>query len=159
MERLLLERQWRIHLGQRELSEARVRNAVLPNFLDWIYHDRRRGMSFHFTQILTGHGCFRDYLYYIGRDVTSLCAHCEAGIDFAQPTLEECVAWRVEKAELKRMVGDDLTPSSLVRAMLETEENWTVAVYFADSVMSQKETAERIRQAAGAERHPVSLQG
>lgn len=44
--------------------------AIRPCLLEWV--DRARGgLSFHLTQVLSGHGCFGDYLCRIGR------AHCK----------------------------------------------------------------------------------
>ncbi|XP_032689123.1 uncharacterized protein LOC116852665 [Odontomachus brunneus] len=44
-ERLLLYRQWEVHLRQRRLSGTRVREAVSPNFWEWIERHRNRGLS------------------------------------------------------------------------------------------------------------------
>ena len=44
-------------------------------------------------QVLTGHGCFGEYLYRIRRERTTRCHHCAIGQDSAQHTLEVCPVW------------------------------------------------------------------
>lgn len=76
MERLLLHRQWYLHNSRDRLSGLRVRMAIQPVFFDWIGRNRKLGISFHLTQLLTGHGCFSDYLYRIEREEFNICFHC-----------------------------------------------------------------------------------
>src|SRR5436190_740793 len=48
------------------------------------------------TQVLSGHGCFREYLRRIGKEAPARCHHCPKGQreeDSARHTLLECVAW------------------------------------------------------------------
>lgn len=91
MERLLLHRQWLLHIMRRtNRFGLRIRVAVTPNFNAWINRDRKWGSSYHLTQILTGHGCFGDYLHRIGREPSSASFHCGDPLDDAQHTLEEC---------------------------------------------------------------------
>nr|XP_012236061.1 PREDICTED: uncharacterized protein LOC105680169 [Linepithema humile] len=70
--------------------------AIQPCLPEWVDR-RRRGLGFHLTQVLTGHGCFGDYLCRIGREHTTQCHHCAADRDSAQHTLTECEAWREER--------------------------------------------------------------
>lgn len=119
MEKLLLHRQWKIHLENgANLSGLRVRTAVFPSFSEWIAHDRKWGVEFHLTQIMTGHECFGDYLCRIGKEPSNLCLHCGSDVDTAQHTLESCVSWVVERTELCEVIGYDLSLPSLVRVML-----------------------------------------
>lgn len=147
MEKLLLHRQWQIHVRRNGLSGARVRRAVAPIFMEWISRDRKFGLGFHLTQLVTGHGCFSDYLYRISREDHDMCYHCGTGTDSAQHTLMECASWIGERAELCLTVGPDLSLSSLIRKMLSSDLCWRAAVRFANEVMLHKEEAERIRRA------------
>lgn len=124
MEKLLLHRQWRIHIasGTNHFS-LRVRAAVLPIFNEWIDHPRKWGMNFHLTQILTGHGCFGDYLHRIGREASSACFHCGDALDTAQHTLEDCSAWLVERSDLRQVIGPIISLPFLMRVMLTSEDN------------------------------------
>ncbi|PZC76931.1 hypothetical protein B5X24_HaOG203975 [Helicoverpa armigera] len=43
-------------------------------------------------------------------------------------------------------VGDDLSLPSVIAAMLRSEEAWEAVASFCEDVMSQKESAERVRE-------------
>ncbi|XP_032670984.1 uncharacterized protein LOC116844028 [Odontomachus brunneus] len=104
-------------------------------------------LTFRTTQVLTGHGCFGEYLHRIvRRECTSRCHHCEAAEDTAQHTLGECPAWEEERRVFVGVVGADLSPPALIRAMLEGREAWSAVTSFCKDVMSQKEEQERARR-------------
>ena len=41
-------------------------------------------LTFRLTQVLTGHGCFGEYLRKIGAEETAACHHCPADTNTAQ---------------------------------------------------------------------------
>ncbi|XP_011051555.1 PREDICTED: uncharacterized protein LOC105144373 [Acromyrmex echinatior] len=62
--------------------------AILPCLEKWVGKGWG-GLSFHTTQVvLTGHGCFGEYLRRIGNKLTARCRHCDGDRDTAQHTLE-----------------------------------------------------------------------
>ncbi|XP_011066018.1 PREDICTED: uncharacterized protein LOC105153085, partial [Acromyrmex echinatior] len=96
-----------------------------------------------FARVLTGHGCFGEYLCRIGKEPTTGCRHCDGDRDIAQHTLEACPAWAGEGGVLVREIGEDLSLPAVVRAMIGRESAWAAFSSFCDRVMSQKEEAER----------------
>jgi len=72
------------------------------------------------AQVLTGHGCFGQYLCRIGREMSPGCHHCGEDRDTAQHALEACVAWGVQRRALVQVIGEDLSLVAVVRAMTET---------------------------------------
>jgi len=68
----------------------RIVGAIRPVLEDWV--DRRHGgLSFRLVQVLTGHGCFGEYLHEKARrEPTTQCHHCAEVRDTVQHTLEEC---------------------------------------------------------------------
>jgi hypothetical protein len=97
-------------------------------------------------QVLSGHGCFGKYLHQIARrEVTPVCHECGAAEDTAQHTLEACAAWGPQHHTLTQLIGDDLSLPGMVGAMLGSERAWKAAVSFCETVISQKEAAERDR--------------
>ncbi|CAL1687484.1 unnamed protein product [Lasius platythorax] len=148
VEELLFRRQWYIQLSGPSFPGVRTREAILPNLNDWI--ERKHGsVSFHLTQLLTGHGCFNSYLYKIGKADSPICAHCGREHDTAEHTLQACTTWSMERNELKKEVGHDLSLGVVVGAMIALEKTWAAAIWFAETVMLAKEVAERARQMAG----------
>jgi hypothetical protein len=91
--------------------------------------------------VLTGHGCFGEYLQRIGKERTARCHHC-AGQDSAQHTLEECPAWDEEREDLTAVMGQDLSLPTLISLMLRDKDRWRVALSFCEEVIKQKERAE-----------------
>ncbi|XP_025264637.1 uncharacterized protein LOC112638003 [Camponotus floridanus] len=110
------------------------------------------------TQVLTGHGCFGEYLCRIGKERTERCHHCACPRDSAQHTLEICPAWAAERADLIAEVGQDLTLSAVITAMTERVEAWRAVSSFCGKVMARKKDAERVRRGEGgrhrATQHP-----
>ncbi|XP_029158340.1 uncharacterized protein LOC114930650 [Nylanderia fulva] len=95
------------------------------------------------TQVLTGHGCFGEYLCRIKKERTTRCHHCGCERDTAGHTLQECVAWAEEREKLAAAIERDLTLPAVVKAMVTEEEAWKAFSSFCEKVLSQKEEAER----------------
>ncbi|XP_049884542.1 uncharacterized protein LOC126379767 [Pectinophora gossypiella] len=136
--------EWRVRLEGPRPSRQRVVGAILPSFAPWM--DKCWNGSYRLTQVLTGHGCFGHYLHRIGRETSAQCHHCSDDEDDAQHTLEECPAWNTERRTLISTIGADLSPPAVVAAMLSGESHWRAMVTFCESVMTQKEAAERDRE-------------
>lgn len=82
---------------------------------------RQGEVTYWLTQVLTGHGCFGQYLCRIGRECTTPCHHCEGVCNTAQHTLAECSAWS-EQPGIEGIVGGELSLSVLVTCMVGSEE-------------------------------------
>ena len=121
--------------------------AILPCLEEWVGRGWG-GLSFHATQVLTGHGCFGEYLCRIGKEPTTCCHHCDGDRDTAQHTLETCPAWAGERGVLVREIGEDLSLPAVVKEIVGRESAWRAFSSFCDRVMSQKEEAERQRERA-----------
>lgn len=136
---------WRIWLTNPTINGARIIQAIHPRMQGWL--ERSWGhLTFHATQILSGHGCFGQYLHRIGREAVARCQHCPADNDTAQHTLETCEAWAEERRELQTVVGNDLSLRTLVGKILDAEDAWKAFTMFAGRVMAKKEAAERERR-------------
>ncbi|XP_039301770.1 uncharacterized protein LOC120356929 [Solenopsis invicta] len=140
-------RHWRERLPHVSVG-LRVVEAVGPIQDRWVGRDRG-GLSFRMTQVLTGHGCFGEHLHErAGREATAKCHHCPEPRDTAQHTLEICPAWADERRALMAVVGHDLSLPTLVEKILESQEKWDTFASFCETVMLQKEAAERVREDA-----------
>jgi len=85
---------------------------------------------FRVAQVLTGHGCFGQYLCRIGKEMSPGCHHCEEDRDTAQHTLEAYVAWEVQRRALVLVIGEDLFLAAVIRAMTQQEESWRAVTVF-----------------------------
>lgn len=120
--------------------------AIRPVLERWV--GRKGGfLSFHLTQVLSGHGCFGRYLFRrAGREPKMQCHDCGDAEDTAQHTLAVWPAWAERRAALVAVVGGDLSLPVVVKAMLGEERRWEAVASFCEDVMTQKEAAERGRE-------------
>ncbi|XP_025152748.1 uncharacterized protein LOC105184948 [Harpegnathos saltator] len=107
-------------------------------------------LTFRMTQVLTGHGCFGEYLCRIGKEGTAHCHHCDADHDSVQYTLQDCPAWAAERGVVIRGLGHDLSLPTIVNAIVGSERKWRIFASFCEAVILQMEAAEETcRQAEG----------
>ncbi|CAK9834318.1 Putative 115 kDa protein in type-1 retrotransposable element R1DM [Anthophora retusa] len=139
------EERWRSQLSEPAIAAKRAVQAVLPVFDQWV-EGGRRGLTYRVTQVLTGHGCFGEFLCRIGKEAAPLCHHCGEREDTAQHTLEACPAWAAERRVLVSAVGEDLSCPALLKQMLDGRDKWDAVASFCEQVMLQKEAAERARE-------------
>ena len=75
-------------------------------------------MTFHLTQILTGHGCFRSYLKRIGVYESAECATCPEIDEDVGRVLFVCPRFREERKRFRALSEDPLTPEGIGRCLL-----------------------------------------
>lgn len=140
-----LEEEWQHRLANPNAGIVTI-EAIRPVFLEWLKRDHGL-LTFRLTQVLSGHGCFAKYLCLIGREATAACHHCNSSLDTAKHTLEECLAWADSRQELVTVLGgNDLSLSTVVSKMVTSETSWQGVVDFCETVLTQKENAERDRE-------------
>ncbi|KMQ85900.1 reverse transcriptase [Lasius niger] len=138
-------REWRGRLDDPSLAGHWTVGAVRPCFETWLERGWGR-LTYRLTQVLSGHGCFGEYLCRIGKESTTQCHYCGAGRDTALHTLEECPAWAEERRVLTDTIGGDLSLPTVVRAMVDSERSWNAMASFCERVMLRKEAAEQDRK-------------
>ncbi|XP_046743167.1 uncharacterized protein LOC124409530 [Diprion similis] len=141
-EGLRVREQWKANTERSDLPSERIRCAIRANWEEW-FNRSHGGMSFRLTQVMTGHGYFGSFQCRIGKIANPTCEHCGRAADTVEHTVEVCPAWHKEREILRATVGEDLTLTSLVRAMARSREGWAAVTRFADQVMTRKERAER----------------
>nr|XP_033203056.1 uncharacterized protein LOC117164236 [Bombus vancouverensis nearcticus] len=102
--RALLDR-WRDSLDTKAGAPGiSVLRAVLPNWDAWL-DGGGPPLTHRVTQVLTGHGCFAEYLHRIGKEATARCHHCDGSVHSAQHRLEYSPAWARPRRDLIVEVG------------------------------------------------------
>jgi len=151
--RRIMIQQWTDELQTPSAGHDTV-TAILPEIRRWLARKHRQ-MTFRLTQVLTGHGCFGRYLCKIARrERSAICTDCRLAEDTARHTLQECSAWSVQRAELVRVIGADLSLPAVASAMLDSDRHWQATADFCEVVMTMKEAAERVRE-NDAEADPI----
>lgn len=85
--------------------------------------------------MLSDHSCFGPYLRRKRKEATLRCWYCPTGEDTAQHALEVCSVWAGERCLLVGLIGGNLLLPGMVRAMLDSEQNWITVVSFCERVM------------------------
>lgn len=118
------------------------------------WYGRTHGeVTYHLTQVLTGHGCFQQYLCRIGKAASATCVLCDTGEDDSVThTLERCPRFEDDRSALEEDLQQPLRVEDLVDRMLEGEEEWTAIASYIETVMREKEAEERARERR--RRHP-----
>lgn len=78
---------------QLQTSQAAWTRKILPNITGWLNGPYRKTTTYHMTQFLTGHGCFRHYLWKKKRASSGGCLYCLYPEDTAGHTVIECSHW------------------------------------------------------------------
>lgn len=71
---------------------GRWKKRLIGEIRSWF--NRRHGkVSFHTSQMLTGHGCFNYYLHRFGKSTVDKCSQCGARPDDANHAIFQCDSW------------------------------------------------------------------
>lgn len=94
-------------------TNAAWTRKILPDLNRWRNRSLRT-LTFHLTQFLTGHGCFRHYLHRIGRVDSAACLYCRHTDDTAEHAVLECPKFSRERIETSAFLGGrDITATDV----------------------------------------------
>lgn len=136
---------WRDYLEKPNQPMEYTKMAIMPWFEMWMARGHG-SMSFHLSQLMTGHGCFAKFLHRIGKRTTRDCDFCGEEDD-ALHTLRECLAWDTDRLRLERKLGlqRDLMLTDIVEAIVISRENWMAFSAFPEKILREKEEEEASR--------------
>lgn len=135
--------EWRVHLERPNTPGEFIKLSIMLRFEAWL--DRGfGGMSFHITQMLTGHDCFAKFLYRIGRrnDSCDFCGDPDVNPD-VNHTLRECPVWNPDRIDLWSNLNLNRDLGDVVESILESEDYWYFFSAFVEKVMREKENEEK----------------
>ncbi|KMQ85834.1 reverse transcriptase [Lasius niger] len=139
---------WRNELEKPNTSGEYTKMAIVPRLEIWM---ARIGdsMSFHLTQLMTGHGCFGKFVHRIGKRPDPSCDFCGEEDD-AFHTLRECPGWDPQRIRLQRKLEleQDFTLADIVDAVAMSRDRWLAFSAFAEEIMRKKEEEEKRRERA-----------
>ncbi|KAJ8960096.1 hypothetical protein NQ314_006111 [Rhamnusium bicolor] len=114
---------------------------LIPNIQAWI--DKPYGeVDYFLTQTLSGHGCFRKYLYDWRRAETDACRYCGAQDD-AEHTLFVCSNWNEVQQIYTRETRRPFNAVNMTADLISMEENWRCAYRAVRKIIESKERDER----------------
>jgi hypothetical protein len=96
---------------------------------------RRISLTHRVTPVLTGQGCYGEYLHRTGKEATARCRYCDAGVDSTQHTLEHCPAWAAPRLSFAVEIGYDFSPPAILEALLTSERVRKAIASFCELIM------------------------
>jgi len=94
---------------------------------------------------LTGHGCFKYYLYRLKHERYPHCPLCKSDNEDAELGFFVCPRFENERRDVSIRVGRTPAACNLVDIMLESEVNWSAVCNMATIVLKKLRIAERQR--------------
>ncbi|XP_020298935.1 uncharacterized protein LOC109863151 [Pseudomyrmex gracilis] len=113
-QQLLLD--WEQLLSEPDVDAQEVVRVVRPHLQVWLDNGVGR-LTYRMTQVLTGHGCFGEYLCRIRRESTTQCYKCGAASDSVEHTVEDCPQWAPERREQVAKIGKDLSLEAVMKVL------------------------------------------
>lgn len=131
-------------------GKGRWTHSLIPDVSVWF--ERGHGdLNFYLTQMLSGHGCFRSYLYKYGHDSSPFCPSCIDNVEEnAEHVFFVCPRFEGEREHLVEMIGHSIRPGNIVQIMLTSLVNWTYVCEFVRLVLVELRRLERIRNRTAA---------
>lgn len=124
---------------------GRWTHRLIRDVKKWV--SRKFGdVDFHITQMLTGHGCFGQYLHRFKKLNDPKCVDCGESVDDAEHTFFRCDRWWRQRRELEVALGSPLEPETIVCHMLQNKEKWREVKQYVNMILATKEEEERKRQ-------------
>lgn len=120
-------------------TNGRWTERLIPNIEKWI--NRRTGdVNYYLTQMLSGHGYFRKYLYKMNKCSTPYCLYEEEEvIDDAEHTFFRCSRWTEYRHDVERIVGL-ITVENIIDTMVIDDTNWCIIAKYCEKILRIKKT-------------------
>ncbi|KAE9540864.1 hypothetical protein AGLY_004109 [Aphis glycines] len=77
-------------------TKGRWTHRLIPHVKRWL-EKAPMSLNFHTTQMLSGHGCYRSYLWKINRANDGSCLYCGYHEDDVEHTTFQCPRWNAER--------------------------------------------------------------
>ena len=115
--------------------------SCIPDIRKWV--ERTWGeLTYHTTQMLTGHGNFGTYQKRFKLSAGDICEYCQKSeTDDVHHTILICPAYQNERGNIETR---DIP--SLVAEMMESEDKWNQITRAVDSIMKKKRELEEARK-------------
>lgn len=128
-------------------TNGRWTHRLIPDLSRWV--GRSHGeVTFHLTQVLSGHGCFRQYLHRCGHAISPDCPACTGTLETPEHVIFDCPRFRAERENLLLECGLDTTPDNLVDRMCINASKWNAACRAITQIMLKLEVKWRTDQRA-----------
>lgn len=119
---------------------------LIPDLEKW--YERTHGeIDYYLCQILSGHGCFRAYLFKYKHDESQYCPSCIGTAETAEHVFFNCPQFIHTRNALSSVLCERVSPDTIVKKMLESKEIWNAVCTTAFIIMKELRRLERARHA------------
>ncbi|CAD7001750.1 unnamed protein product [Ceratitis capitata] len=126
-------------------EKGRWTHRLITNLPAWI--EREHGETdFYLTQFLSGHGCFREYLYRFGHDDGTGCSFCNSAAENVEHIFFSCLRYEVERSTIEQLINERMTPDNIVSHMLQSRLVWAKMKEWAAIALQELRLKERQRR-------------
>ncbi|XP_050090000.1 uncharacterized protein LOC126574085 [Anopheles aquasalis] len=147
------QQEWDKEKDDRTASlHSRWIRRVIPDVERWFSRNHGQ-VNFHLSQILSGHGFFREYLHGRGFTRSPDCTNCHGVPETPEHVLFECPRFSAVRDQCLTEGGTILTPEALLEHMLQGTHEWDNVSRAARDITSQlqREWAEEQARVARLE--------
>ncbi|XP_052561918.1 uncharacterized protein LOC128092324 [Culex pipiens pallens] len=108
-------------------EKGRWTHRLIPSVSTWV--SRRHGeVTFHLTQFLSGHGCFRKYLHRFGHAESPLCSDCVDCEKTPEHVVFGCPRFEAARSEMLAIIGADTSSDNVMQRMCSDIAKWNAVV-------------------------------
>jgi len=130
---------------------GRWTHRLIRDVAAW-YRRKHGEVSYHLSQVLTGHGCFGNYLNKFCNLESDACAQCREAPDSPEHAVFKCDAWdRWRHEACVYLEVTVLTAENAIETMLGSRASWErISHLFTRIMISREEEERRKKQRVGA---------
>ena len=141
----LWQEEWSRGVRPGEIAKGLWTKSLIPDLKVWL--DAPGELTYHTSQVLSGHGQFQTYMVKIGKSDGDVCVLCDSReTDDVVHTVLRCSALREVRAHAPAVIQGKSIPE-MVGHMLTDRGAWRETSSWLDAVMVAKEEKERERRA------------
>lgn len=145
-EKLETTRQWKTQLEKENAPGRLTREAIAPHLEEWLNRDWG-AMDFAMTQMLTGHGCFGQYLWTMRKRRTPMCLDCEEGYNETPGhALFECMAWYRTRIKFRELFGRERNLRDIIGTISTDPGKLKIFADYVEYIIRRKTEAEAARE-------------
>lgn len=125
-------------------AKGRWTYRLIPKVDVWL--NREHGeVNYYLTQMISGHGCFRNYLYRFKHDDSPECPSCPGVTEDAEHVFFVCSRFNSLRRTWETVLERNIQPESLLSTMLSSKAAWEATSTFATEVLQELRRIERER--------------
>lgn len=139
--------QWKKRLKRDDNDGGRrIRTAIAPMMDEWIGREEGE-MNYEITQMITGHGVFKQYLWRMGRNNNPECKYCGASYQDNIHIISKCPKWSNERMTLRAglcLTADEtLDIKRISTKIVENMRKWNAFDTFSKTIIRKMMDDER----------------